>query len=82
MSSVIHYLDDFFIIGSPLNAECINYLVTLRAIFGDLGVPLVEHKMVGPSRSIDFLGVNLDSISLQLSLPDEKLKELKMLMQS
>ena len=82
VSIVIHYLDDFFIIGSPLNAECINNLVSLHADFGDLRVPLAEHKMVGPSTSIVFLGVNLDLINLQLSLPDEKLKELKVLIPS
>eukprot|EP00731_Ephydatia_muelleri_P006555 Em0003g803a len=41
-----------------------------------------EHKTVGPATSIVFLGINLDSCSLQLSLPEEKLRDLKALIQS
>eukprot|EP00731_Ephydatia_muelleri_P016296 Em0009g720a len=82
VSNILHYLDDFFTIGSPHTVECISNLAALRTIFNDLGVPLAEHKTVGPATSIVFLGINLDSCSLQLSLPEEKLRDLKALIQS
>ena len=82
VSNILHYLDDFFTIGSPHTVECISNLAALRTTFNDLGVPLAEHKTVGPATSIVFLGINLDSCSLQLSLPEEKLRELKALIQS
>ena len=80
--NIMHYLDDFFTIGFPQTVECISNLVAMRTVFDDLGVPLAEHKTVGPATSIVFLGVNLDSCNLLLSLPDEKLGDLKALIQS
>ena len=82
MSNIIHYLDDFFTIGSPHTVECISNLTALRTAFDVLGVPLDVHKTVGPATSIIFLGVNLDSCNLQLSLLEEKLRDLKALIQS
>ena len=82
MSNIIHYLDDFFTIGSPHTVECISNLTALCTAFDVLGVPLDVHKTVGPATSIIFLGVNLDSCNLQLSLLEEKLRDLKALIQS
>ena len=82
VSNILHYLDDFFTIGAPHTVECISNLAALRTTFDVLGVPLAEHKTVGPATSIVFLGVNLDSCSLQLSLPEVKLRDLKALIQA
>ena len=64
VSNILHYLDDFFTIGSPHTVEYISNLAALRTTFDDLGVPLAEHKTVGPATSIVFIGNNLDSCSL------------------
>ena len=54
VSNIIHYLDDFFNIGSPHMVECISNLTALRIAFDILGAPLAEHKTVGPAKSIVF----------------------------
>ncbi|KAE8289472.1 hypothetical protein D5F01_LYC11173 [Larimichthys crocea] len=47
--------------------------------FTNLGVPLSAEKTEGPSTSLEFLGITLDSISLQASLPIEKIHHTSLL---
>ena len=75
----LHYLDDFLLIGSPRSHECANYLSILRSVFHKLGVEIAEHKTVGPSSSVIFLGIEIDADNQVLRLPVEKLSELRAL---
>ena len=45
--------------------------------FKQIGVPLAEEKLEGPSTSISFLGIVLDSEQLEARLPDDKLSLVK-----
>ncbi|KAJ8259625.1 hypothetical protein GJAV_G00171580 [Gymnothorax javanicus] len=69
---VLHLLDDFLVVDFPVSppARCIT---AVRNVFSSLGVPLSEEKTVGPSTRIEFLGIALDSVLMQASLPEEKL---------
>ena len=69
---MLHYLDDFFLIGAPHSPECIKSMNILRSVFEELGVPIAEHKTVGPSMIV-FLGISIDAESQMLCLPDDKL---------
>ena len=42
-----------------------------------LGVPVAPKKTEGPSTKLVFLGIELDTVSLTLSLPQEKLERLR-----
>ena len=68
----IHYLDDFFYCGPPNSPAC----------HGD-SCPFVPQtgspeKVEGPTTSLTFLGIQLNSVSKSLSLPPEKLAALKL----
>ena len=41
-----------------------------------LGVPLAVNKLVGPSTLVTYLGIQIDSASLIISLPENKLLKL------
>ena len=69
---VAHYLDDFLLINFPSPSPP-DSLATLKRTFGALGVPLSDEKTVGPSKSIEFLGIVLDTERMVASLPSEKL---------
>ena len=56
--------------------ECVLNLSVLIDVFKHLGVPLAEEKMEGPTTSIVFLGVLIDSIRRELRFPLEKLDRL------
>ncbi len=69
---LVHLLDDFLIISPPESIPA-AYLLTTQKVFSELGIPLAQDKTAGPSTSIEFLGINLDSQKFQASLPKEKI---------
>ncbi len=69
---LIHLLDDFLII-SPPDAIPAKNITTVQRIFTELGVPIAQEKSLGPTQFIEFLGINLDSVKFQASLPKEKI---------
>ncbi|XP_054463932.1 uncharacterized protein LOC129098839 [Anoplopoma fimbria] len=75
---VIHLLDDFLTVTPPSSPPA-HGLNTLTSAFKELGVPLSPEKTVGPSTSLEFLGITLDSVSLQASLPTEKINRISLL---
>ena len=73
---VIHYLDDFLLLGSPNTDECARALALTLQVCHQLGVPLAEDKIEGPTQSIKFLGIQLSSNPLTVSLPPDRLQAL------
>ena len=45
-----------------------------------LGVPLKQEKFEGPAVILIFLGILIDTIQMELRLPEEKLREIKALL--
>lgn len=73
---VMHYLDDYLTLAQSLS-DCASNLHTIKAVFAHLGVPLAEEKVEGPSTTISFLGIILDSVQLEARLPPDKLTRIK-----
>ena len=69
----LHYLDDFLVLGPPDDPECGQALSRTLQVCQDLGVPIAAHKTEGPSKQLTFLGIQVDSIKMELSLPPDKL---------
>ena len=76
---VLHLLDDFLVVDFPClpPAHCIS---VLRYTFDKLGVPLSDKKTVGLLTSLEFLGIQLDSVLMQASLSAEKLEHIRSIM--
>ncbi|XP_061574443.1 uncharacterized protein LOC133441046 [Cololabis saira] len=64
---------------SPPSSPPASGLVTLTSVFSELGVPLSAEKTEGPSTSLEFLGITLDTDLFQASLPTEKLNRISLL---
>ncbi|XP_057175508.1 uncharacterized protein LOC130545160 [Triplophysa rosa] len=69
---LIHLLDDFLIISPPESVPAVH-LTKVQEVFAKIGVPLAQEKTAGPSTSIEFLGIKLDMLKFQASLPKEKI---------
>ena len=78
---VIHYLDDFFMAGSANYATCSAQLQIVLDTFEELGIPIARHKLEGPTSCLTFLGFELDSVAMEVRLPQAKLSELQSLLQ-
>ena len=74
--TMIHYLDDFLLIGKPRSEECAVSLELTQAVCRQLGVPLAMHKLEGPSNALVFLGIMVDTVAMELRLPSERLGRL------
>ena len=73
----IHYLDDFLFVGPPGSSDCLRALEAAIPLCKSLGFPVAPHKVEGPSTSITFLGIEVDSCRFELRLPAEKLSRLR-----
>jgi hypothetical protein len=71
IDSIIHVLDDFLAIDPPdYCAE--RTMALLLMIFGRLTIPIAEHKTMGPSTVMEYLGIELDTVNMQARLPANK----------
>ena len=74
--ALLHYLDDFLLIGKPHSDECAVSLELTEAVCRLLGVPLAMLKREGPSCLLVFLGILIDTMAMELRLPPERLERL------
>ena len=74
---VIHYLDDFFLVGGTEYAACALQLKIILDTFQELGLPIALNKLEGPSTRLTFLGFELDSRAMVVRLPQSKIQELQ-----
>ena len=45
--------------------------------FSKLGVPVAPEKVEGPGTCLKFLGWEVDTVAMQVRIPEDKLKDLK-----
>lgn len=76
---VIHYLDDFC--GGGATSEQAQYILDgILATFSELGVPVAPDKVEAPTTCLKYLGLVVDTVALQVRIPQEKLADLKSLL--
>ena len=76
--SVVVYLDDFLIIESSYS-RCLEAQKVLIALLRELGFAIAWEKVEGPTQSLTFLGIEIDTVRDLLVLPEKKLKEFETL---
>jgi hypothetical protein len=72
VDSIFHYLDDFLLLSMSMNQSLVEYDTVLR-VFRELGVELAKEKLATPSTRLEFLGLILDTDSMTIELPQDKL---------
>ena len=70
-----HMLDDFFICSPPAEgiAEASRALTRSLELCSELGVPIRHTKVVQPTTSMLFLGLEFDTESMEVRIPQDKL---------
>lgn len=72
---VRHNVDDYITFGRPRMMECaVNMAVILDTCKKRLGVPIAPEKCKGPKT---YLGIEVDTLRMELRLPQEKLGQVK-----
>ena len=71
---LLHYLDDYIILGAPGSQECAANMATFLELCRMLGVPIAMEKCEGPTTKLTYLGIEIDTVRMELRLPDKKLQ--------
>ena len=77
-----NYLDDYFLAGPAGRKTCSKHLDRAMNVFSKLGIPLAPEKVLGPTETITYLGIVIDTNQMELRLPDEKIKDLNVLLET
>ena len=72
IDKLLHLLDDFLIISSTYDV-CKAYLALFIRLCDFLGIPIAPNKTFGPSTVLTFAGIELDSLTWEARLPQEKI---------
>ena len=75
-----HYIDDFVAVGQKGTDQCERTMAVFKEACQRLGMPLDENKEEGPSEVLTFLGLEIDSVRMEVRLPQEKLSEMRALL--
>ena len=59
---MIHYLDDFLVLGAHGSSQCEQALTRSLARCQFLGVPAAAKTTEGPGTNLTFLGIELDTV--------------------
>lgn len=78
----LHYLDDFLTAGPPRSDICQKNLEAIQQVCHWLGIPLALEKVEGPSTSLGFLGITLDTVRMEARLPADKLQRTRALIKT
>ena len=72
MSAVLHILDDVLFIAHS-HDKCKAYLHNFFSMCDFLGVLIAHEKTLGPHTTLQFAGIELDSVRQEARLPSEKI---------
>ena len=79
LRSLVHYADDYFLVSSQEEGLASQEIRRLCQAFLEMSIPLAEDKMVAPVKVI-YLGIEMDSANLTISVPADKYNELMLLL--
>ena len=78
-SGVLHILDDFLFIAES-ESKCSSDLSKFLSLCDYLGVPIAHEKTEGPGTTLQFAGIALDTINMEVRLPEVKLQKCRELL--
>ncbi len=76
---IIHYVDDSFLAAATEEA-CLHCLRQTKLAYDELGVPDAPDKTEGPTTRLTFLGIQIDSQAMTVSLDQPKLDAIRLLL--
>jgi hypothetical protein len=74
---VSHILDDFIFFAPKGSTQCKKDLITFMALCQQVGLPIKMSKTVWPATKVQLHGIEADTATMHLRLPQDKLVELR-----
>ena len=76
VSKVSHYLDDYFTCGHPNSMECEANLAIMSYTCNLLGFGIQPSKIVYATTELEYIGITIDSVAMELRISDSRLREI------
>ena len=76
VTHIIHYLDDFFTAGPPNTDTCQRNMAAMARACTAINAPVKPEITEGPSTTLTFLGIQLDSMAMRATITAERRREL------
>ena len=76
VQKVVNYIDDFIICECTFDSCLLGQQTLIRLVRG-LGFAVNEKKVIRPAHRVRYLGIDVDSTTMTLTLPEDKLIKLK-----
>lgn len=73
--AVVNFIDDFWLCAATYE-DCLAAQHAIIRLLRELGFGISWPKLIGPSQCVRFLGIDLNSITMEALLPDDKLFKL------
>lgn len=73
VTDVCHFLDDYLTAGPADSDTCKNNLKIMRSCCENIGFPVQEKKVAGPTTVLEFLGIVLDTEKSETRISKERL---------
>jgi len=73
---IIHYLDDFLNVSAASRSLADKQRSVILDLFQYLNVPVAPEKVEGPTTTLTFLGIELDTLQLEMRIPADKRQDL------
>ena len=77
VSHCVHVLDDFLFIGPPNSPQRYSAFMAFHVLARDICLPIKSSKTVHPTTTLNFLGLELDTVKFEIRLPEDKLVTLR-----
>ena len=72
VTHLLHYLDDFFTAGPADTNVCHNNLTAMLSLCERINAPIKPSKVEGPSTSLTFLGIHLNTTTMEASITSDR----------
>ncbi len=73
VKTMSHILDDFIFLGPSNSHACINYLNSFLDVAAMVNIPIKHEKTVLPTTCTVIHGIEVDTVSMQARLPQDKI---------
>ena len=70
-------MDDFITVGAPNSSEYENNVSIMKQVYDEMGTLTKREMDEGPATIITFLGIEINSVALEIRLPQAKLDQLR-----
>ena len=75
----VHYIDDYLLVSSSKQQGQLQLKAALK-LFEQLGLPVALDKLEGPCTQLVFLGIQIDTQSMKMSLDETRINDLKLML--